>query len=72
MTPKFTRGGYHRNGGTLLAPDLCRELGKVPGQVLRRNPHGGNRLGRSRYVALREEIDKASMFEEIVGTSPAL
>ena len=23
-------------------------------------------------VALREEIDKASMFEEIVGTSPAL
>jgi hypothetical protein len=37
MTPKFTRGGYHRNGGTLLAPDLRRELGKVPGQVLRRN-----------------------------------
>jgi hypothetical protein len=23
-------------------------------------------------VALREEIDKASMFEEIVGTSPSL
>jgi hypothetical protein len=43
MTPKFTRGGYHRNGGTLLAPDLRRELGKVPGQVLRRNPHGRNR-----------------------------
>jgi hypothetical protein len=42
MTPKFTRGGYHRNGGTLLAPDLRRELGKVPGQVLRRNPHGGD------------------------------
>ena len=31
MTPKFTRRGYHRNGGTLLAPDLRRELGKVPG-----------------------------------------
>jgi hypothetical protein len=43
MTPKFTSGGYHRNGGTLLAPDLPRELGKVPGQVLRRKPHGGNR-----------------------------
>jgi formate hydrogenlyase transcriptional activator len=27
---------------------------------------------RSENVALREEIDKASMFEEIVGTSPAL
>ena len=27
MTPKFTRGGYHRNGGTLLAADLRRELG---------------------------------------------
>jgi hypothetical protein len=26
---------------------------------------------RSENVALREEIDKASMFEEIVGTSPA-
>ena len=43
MTPKFTRGGYHRNRGTLLAPDLRRELEKVPGQVLRRNPHGRNR-----------------------------
>src|SRR5579862_5543010 len=30
-----------------------------------------NRL-RSENVALREEIDKASMFEEIVGTSPVL
>jgi transcriptional regulator with GAF, ATPase, and Fis domain len=27
---------------------------------------------RSENVALREEVDKASMFEEIVGTSPAL
>ena len=27
---------------------------------------------RRENVALREEIDKASMFEEIVGTSPAL
>jgi len=27
---------------------------------------------RQENVALREEIDKASMFEEIVGTSPAL
>jgi hypothetical protein len=28
---------------TLLAPDLRRELGEVPGQVLRDNPHGGDR-----------------------------
>ena len=27
---------------------------------------------RRENVALREEVDKASMFEEIVGTSPAL
>jgi len=33
--------------------------------------HAEERL-RSENVALREEIDKASMFEEIVGTSPAL
>jgi PAS domain S-box-containing protein len=33
--------------------------------------HAEDRL-RTENVALREEIDKASMFEEIVGTSPAL
>jgi PAS domain S-box-containing protein len=33
--------------------------------------HAEDRL-RQENVALREEIDKASMFEEIVGTSPAL
>src|ERR1700677_2886148 len=35
-----------------------------PRQSVEKPKHG--------YVALREEIDKASMFEEIVGTSPAL
>ena len=28
MTAKFTKGGYHRNDGTLLVPDLRRELGE--------------------------------------------
>jgi len=37
----------------------------------RRSKAAEDRL-RSENVALREEIDKASMFEEIVGTSPAL
>jgi hypothetical protein len=50
------------------------------GQIIRRYVAGTDiddrKLAEERLrqenVALREEIDKASMFEEIVGTSPAL
>jgi PAS domain S-box-containing protein len=43
----------------------------VTGTDIEDRKHAEDRL-RSENVALREEIDKTSMFEEIVGTSPAL
>jgi len=43
----------------------------IAGTDIEERKHAEERL-RSENVALREEIDKASMFEEIVGTSPAL
>ena len=55
---------------------LCDEQGQitrwyVAGTDIEDRKQAEERL-RQENVALREEIDKASMFEEIVGTSPAL
>jgi len=55
---------------------LCDEKGQiirwyVTGTDIEDRKQAEDRL-RQENVALREEIDKASMFEEIVGTSPAL
>ena len=58
----------------------CNPLQDEQGKVIRRYATATDIDGRKRAeervqkenVALREEIDKASMFEEIVGSSPAL
>ena len=46
-------------------------VGMLPGRISKIAKQAEDSLRREN-VALREEIDKASMFEEIVGTSPAL
>jgi len=48
-------------GGCLWKRHRRRTLGR---------PHGGRQASERKTSLLREEIDKASMFEEIVGTSP--
>ena len=54
---------------TLCATTKDRSCdGTFPVPILRTESRAEDRL-RSENVALREEIDKASMFEEIVGTS---
>ncbi len=85
---KFLSGLPHEAEGRLLRTDgryrwfllrrnpLRDEMGRVvrwyvAGTDIEDRKQAEDRL-RSENVALREEIDKASMFEEIIGTSPAL